>query len=168
MKAKQLIEELQKIIDESGDADIRISCMGESCAKFVNSNFDVLQVGHDCETSEIWLETTDVQKTKENVLFCAISRYSEERMNKLMLSLQFVEEGLNKEYIKLREQYLKDGDIVPPLKEMIGDKTDSVMIFADKELLDYIDNLLYIKSIYEKKFKGKVVNLKVGIELGDE
>lgn len=104
-------------------------------------------------------------KEKENVLFCTINRYSEERMEKLMLSLQFVEEQLNKEYIRLKEEYLKDGDIVPPLKEMIENKTDTVMIFADVALLDYIDNLLYIKSIYERKFKGKVVNLKVGIEL---
>lgn len=167
MKAIELIDRLQNAVDEKDDVEVKIACMGESQVRFVKNIFDVIETEYEND-HEVWLEVTDVRKTKENVLFCAISRYSEERMNKLMLSLQFVEEGLNKEYIKLREQYLKDGDIVPPLKEMIGDKTDSVMIFADKELLDYIDNLLYIKSIYEKKFKGKVVNLKVGIELRDE
>lgn len=109
----------------------------------------------------------DIDKDKLPCFYHTSSKYSPERMNKLMLSLQFVEEQLNREYVRLREEYLKDGDIVPPLKEMIEDKTDTVIIYADKELLDYIDNLLYIKSIYEKKFKGKVVQLKVGIQEGE-
>lgn len=67
MKAKQLINELQKIVDKSGDADIRIACIGESHVRFVKDKFDVIETGHEDEIHEIWLETTDVMDTNNEV-----------------------------------------------------------------------------------------------------
>lgn len=100
---------------------------------------------------------------KENILYSQNSRYSAERMVDLLLSLQKVEGQINAEYIRRRNELENNGvGVIPTFREMLGN--DNITLVVDIGLLDYIDNLNYIKQIYDMSFQGKDVTLKVGIE----
>ncbi|MBZ5529622.1 MAG: hypothetical protein LAN71_17205 [Acidobacteriia bacterium] len=96
--------------------------------------------------------------------FHASNRYSAERMERLFKSLERVETAINNDYENMVKDRRDAGEsVIPTYRDMLGDD-GIVIVELDMKMIDFIENLLYIKNIYEKNFMGKCVRLKVGIQ----
>lgn len=67
MKAKELISQLQKVVDKNPDSEVKIACMGESNVRFVKSEFDIVETGPEDEMPEIWLEIDDTSNIDNEI-----------------------------------------------------------------------------------------------------
>lgn len=110
-------------------------------------------------------------ENEEPCFYHASNRCSPERMEMLFKSLRKIEDQINADYIRRKEELEKELDekgervIIPTYRHMLGN--EKISITVDMEMIDYIENLIYIEHIYEHNFPGKVVRLKVGIQEGE-
>lgn len=89
------------------------------------------------------------------------------RMKEFLESFQKIEDQINTKYIVLFKEYEKNGTI-PPWNEMVKTNfNDKVPFELDLNILNYIDMLTYIKWNYEHHLEGKVITLRLEMEVAD-